>query len=101
MSVEPDGPLHGLEGLKHMPSVMVPAIYDPTLAHSGVRVATEDAQEMTRRMAREEGLLVGLSCGAAVTAALRAGREEKAKTVVVILPDGGERYLSDGFWEAK
>lgn len=101
VSVEPDGPLHGLEGLKHMPSVMVPAIYDPSLAHSGVRVATEDAQEMTRRMAREEGLLVGLSCGAAVTAALRAGREEKAKTVVVILPDGGERYLSDGFWEAK
>jgi cysteine synthase B len=99
VSVEPDGPLHGLEGLKHMASVMVPAIYDPTLAHSRVAVATEEGQEMARRMAREEGLLVGLSCGAAVAAALEAGQEAKAKTVAVILPDGGERYLSDSFWE--
>jgi cysteine synthase B len=101
VSVEPDGPLHGLEGLKHMASAMVPAIYDPTLAHSRLGVATEDAQEMTRRMAREEGLLVGLSGGAAVVAALRAGREMEAKTVAVILPDGGERYLSEDFWEAR
>ena len=101
MSVEPDGPLHGLEGLKHMASVMVPAIYDPTLAHSGLGVATEEAQEMTRRLAREEGLLVGLSSGAAVAAAFRAAREAEARTVAVILPDGGERYLSDGFWEAR
>jgi len=101
VSVEPDGPLHGLEGLKHMASVMVPAIYDPTLAHRRVGVATEDAQEMTRRLARDEGLLVGLSSGGAVAAALRAGREAEARTVAVILPDGGERYLSDVFWEAK
>jgi len=100
VSVEPDQPLHGLEGLKHMASVMVPAIYDPTLAHRRVGVATEDAQEMTRRLAREEGLLVGLSSGAAVVAALRVGREESARTAAVILPDGGERYLSDGFWDA-
>ena len=101
VSVEPDGPLHGLEGLKHMASVMVPAIYDPMLAHSSVGASTEEAQEMTRRLAREEGLLVGLSSGGAVAAAFRAGREANARTVAVILPDGGERYLSDGFWEAK
>jgi cysteine synthase B len=101
VSVEPDGPLHGLEGLKHMASVMVPAVYDPTLAHDRLGVATEDAQEMTRRLAREEGLLVGLSSGAAVAAALRAAREASARTVAVVLPDGGERYLSETFWEAK
>jgi cysteine synthase len=84
-----------------MASVIIPAIWDPTLALSSVGIATEEAQEMTRRLAREEGLLVGLSSGAAVAAALRAGREAEARTVVAILPDGGERYLSDGFWEAK
>jgi cysteine synthase B len=101
VSVEPDGPLHGLEGLKHMASAIVPRIYDATLADARVGVATEEAQEVTRRLAREEGLLVGLSSGAAVAAALRVGRETEARTVAVILPDGGERYLSDGFWEAK
>ena len=90
---------HGV--LKHMASVMVPPIFDATLADARVGVATEEAQEMTRRLAREEGLLVGLSSGAAVVAALRAGREAEARTVAVILPDGGERYLSDVFWEAK
>jgi S-sulfo-L-cysteine synthase (O-acetyl-L-serine-dependent) len=101
VSVEPDGPLHGLEGLKHMASVMVPAIYDPTLAHMRLAVRTEEAQEMTRRLAREEGLLVGLSSGAAVAGALEAARQTGARTAVTILPDGGDRYLSDGFWEAK
>ncbi len=100
VSVEPDGPLHGLEGLKHMASVMVPSIYDPELAHAQVAVSTESAQEMTRRLAREEGLLVGLSSGAAVVAALEAAREADARTVVTVLPDGGDRYLSDRFWEA-
>jgi cysteine synthase B len=100
-AVEPDGPLHGLEGLKHMASALVPAIFDPSLADVRVGLATEEAQEMTRRLAREEGLLVGLSSGAAVAAALRTGREAEARTVAVILPDGGERYLSDVFWEAK
>jgi cysteine synthase B len=100
VSVEPDGPLHGLEGLKHMASVMVPAIYDPALAHEKRGVATERAQEMTRRLAREEGLFVGPSAGAAVAAAIEASRESGARTVAVILPDGGERYLSERFWEA-
>jgi cysteine synthase B len=98
VSVEPDGPFHGLEGLKHMATALVPAIYDPSLADARVGVRTEEAHEMTRRLAREEGLFVGPSSGAAVSAALRAGREMGAQTVVVVLPDGGDRYLSDRFW---
>jgi S-sulfo-L-cysteine synthase (O-acetyl-L-serine-dependent) len=100
VSVEPDAPFHGLEGLKHMASALVPAIYDPTLAHARTAVRTEEAHEMTRRLCREEGLFVGPSSGAAVAAALRAGREMGARTAVVVLPDGGDRYLSDRFWEA-
>lgn len=101
VSVEPDSPFHGLEGLKHMASALVPAVYDPTLAHQRIGVRTEDAQEMTRRLAGEEGLLVGVSAGAAVVGALRAGRDAGARTVVTILCDGGERYLSESFWEAR
>jgi len=98
-SVEPDAPFHGLEGLKHMASAIVPAIYDPTLADFQLAVKTEEAHAMTRTLAREEGLFVGPSSGAAVAAALRAGREMRASTVAVVLPDDGERYLSDRFWE--
>jgi len=98
VSVEPEGPFHGLEGLKHMASAMVPAIYDPALAALRVGVRTEEAHEMTRRLAREEGLFVGPSSGAAVVAALQAGRELGARTVAVVLPDGGDRYLSDRLW---
>jgi cysteine synthase B len=100
VSVEPDAPFHGLEGLKHMATALVPAIYDPTLADARLGVRTEEAQEMTRRLCREEGIFVGPSSGAAVAAALRAGRETGARTVAVVLPDGGDRYLSDRFWEA-
>ncbi len=82
-----------------MASVMVPSIYEPGLADAQVSVSTEKAQQMTRRLAREEGLLVGLSSGAAVVAAIEAAREADARTVVTILPDGGDRYLSDRFWE--
>lgn len=101
VSMEPDGPLHGLEGLKHMASVMVPSIYEPQLADARRSVSTEAAREMTRRLAREEGLLVGLSSGAAVVAALAEAREQEARTVVTVLPDGGDRYLSDDFWEER
>ena len=100
VSVEPDAPFHGLEGLKLMASALVPAIYDPTLADARIAVRTEEAHEMTRRLCREEGLFVGPSSGAAVVAALRAARETGARTVAVVLPDGGDRYLSDRFWEA-
>ncbi len=101
VSIEPDGPLHGLEGLKHMASVMVPSIYDPQLADSQRAVSTERAREMTRRLAREEGLLVGLSSGAALVAALEEARESGAATIVTVFPDGGDRYLSDDLWEAQ
>ena len=100
ISMQPDSPLHGLEGMKHMQTAIVPGIYDETLADENVEVATEDAQEMTRRLAREEGLLVGVSSGANVYAALRLARELPPGSVVVtILCDGGGRYLSEHFWE--
>ena len=93
ISMQPDSPLHGLEGLKHMETAMVPGIYDATLADQQIEVATEEAQEMVRRLAREEGLLVGPSSGANVFAALRLARRLPQDSVVVtILCDGGERY---------
>ena len=103
VSVEPDGPLHGLEGMKHMASAMVPAIYDPALADSRREVATEDAYAMCRRLGREEGIFVGPSSGANVTAALEVARELAGApaTIVTILCDGGSRYLSAGFWREK
>ncbi|HTM34496.1 MAG TPA: cysteine synthase family protein [Vicinamibacterales bacterium] len=96
-SVQPDGPLHGIEGLKHMDTAIVPGIYDPSLADRDVRVDTDAAIAMTRRLAREEGLLVGISSGANVVAALAVA--EPPAVVVTILCDGGERYLSDRMWE--
>ena len=99
MAVEPDAGLHGIEGLKHMPTAVVPPIFDPDLADRRESVATEKAQEMTRRLAREEGLLVGVSSGAALAVTLRVAQETGARTAVVIFPDGGERSLSERFWE--
>lgn len=100
ISMQPDSPFHGLEGMKHMETALVPGIYDPKLADESVEVATEDAQEMTRRLAREEGLFVGTSAGANVFAALRLARTLKREALVVtILCDGGEKYLSENFWE--
>ena len=96
-SVQPDSPLHGLEGLKHMESAIVPGIYDPKLADLDVRVGTEDAYEMTRRLAQEEGLLVGISSGANLAGALQIARP--GAVMVVVFCDGGERYLSERFWE--
>jgi cysteine synthase B len=100
ISMQPDSPFHGLEGMKHMGTAIVPGIYDAALADESVAVATEDAQAMTRRLAREEGLLVGVSSGANVVAALRLARKlEPGAFVVTILCDGGEKYLSEKFWE--
>jgi cysteine synthase B len=101
VAVEPNGPLHGLEGLKHMETAIVPPIFDPALADVRAAIATEEAQAMTRRLAREEGLLVGVSSGAAVAVALRIARERALRTAAAVLPDGGDRYLSDRFWEAS
>jgi len=84
-----------------MASAMVPAIYDPTLADSKLSVATEDAYEMCRRLAREEGVFVGPSAGANVFAALQVAREgPEPATIVTVLPDGGSKYLSGDLWRA-
>ena len=99
ISMEPDSPIHGLEGLKHLPTSRMPGIFDPTLADETVEVETEAAQSMTRRLAREEGLFVGVSSGANVVAALALARALPPDSIVVtILCDGGERYLSERFW---
>jgi cysteine synthase B len=99
VAVEPHDGLHGIEGLKHMATAIVPAIFEPTLANRREHVTTEAAYDMTRRLAREEGLLVGVSSGAALVATLRVAHELAVRTVVVVFPDGGERYLSDRFWQ--
>ncbi len=103
VSVQPDSPFHGLEGLKHMGTAIVPAIYNPHLADRQLEAGTEAAYEMVRRLAREEGLLVGISAGAAVVASLRIAREEAAAgreaVIVTILPDSADKYLSERFWE--
>lgn len=99
VAVQPDGPLHGMEGLKHLPTAAVPGIYDPDLPDEHLAVTTEEAYAMTRRLAREFGLLVGVSAGANVRAAVRVAERLDAGLVVTVLCDGGERYLSDPFWD--
>ena len=100
ISFQPDSPLHGLEGLKHMASAIVPGIYDPTLADEDLRVATETAYTMVRRLAREEGLLVGISSGAALAVMLDVARRIDQGVVVTVFPDGAEKYLTEPFWTA-
>ena len=95
ISVQPDSPLHGLEGLKHMETAIVPGIYDPALADEDVRVETEAAWDMVHRVAREEGLFVGVSGAAALVAAISIAGSLERGIVVTVIPDGGERYLSD------
>jgi len=99
ISVQPSSPLHGLEGLKHLDTAIVPGIYDASLADKNLAVETEDAQAMTRRLAREEGLFVGVSSGANVFAAIELARELPEDSIVVtILCDGGGKYLNEDFW---
>ena len=108
ISVQPDSPLHGLEGLKHMESAIVPAIYDPALADEDLAVGTEEAFDLTRRLAKD-GLFVGISSGANLAGALQVAREASAArqagdgpaVIVVIFCDGGEKYLSERFWEER
>jgi cysteine synthase B len=100
ISFQPEGPFHGLEGLKHMETAIVPPIYDPLLADEDLRVSTEAAHTMVRRLAREEGLLVGISSGAALAAALQVASRLREGVVVTVFPDGAEKYLSESFWTA-
>jgi len=99
ISFQPDSPFNGLEGLKHMATAIVPGIYDPAQADRDLEMDTEEAQEMTRRLAREEGLLVGVSAGAAAAAALRVAAELERGVVVTVFPDAGDKYLSERFWD--
>jgi cysteine synthase B len=102
ISAQPSSGFHGLEGLKHMPTAIVPAIYDATLADDNIWIETEDAYRLVRRLAREEGLLVGLSSGANVVAARQVAQklseQGQAGVVVTILCDSAEKYLSEDFW---
>ena len=103
ISMQPDSPFHGLEGLKHMATAIVPAIYDPHLADGNIEVETEAAYAMVKRLAREEGLLVGISAAAAVVASVQVAQEEadagRSATIVTVLPDSADKYLSERFWE--
>ena len=99
IAVQPDSPLHGLEGVKHMGSAIVPGIFDPKIADETIEVATEDAHQMVLRLAREEGYLVGVSSGANLFAAKKLAAELKQGVVVTIFCDSAAKYLSESFWQ--
>ncbi len=101
ISLQPDSAFHGIEGAKHLPSAIVPRIYDPSLADQNLEITTEDAHAMARRLAREQGLLVGVSAAAALVGSLQVAERLKinqSATIVTILCDSGEKYLSERFW---
>ncbi len=95
---QPDSPFNGIEGWKHMPTAIKPAIYDESLADEVITASTEEAQEMARFLARHEGIFVGVSAGAAVHSAVRVAQRLDEGLVVTVLPDGGYKYISEGFW---
>jgi cysteine synthase B len=99
IAMQPDGPLHGLEGMKHMATALVPGIYDPSVADEHVEVGTEDAHRMCLKLARDEGFLVGVSSGANMVAALRIAERAKDGVVVTIFCDSAAKYLSESFWQ--
>jgi cysteine synthase B len=103
VSAQPASGFHGLEGLKHMPTAIVPGIYDEKLADDNLWIETEDAYRMVRRLAREEGLLVGISSGCNVLAATMLARDIAARgetaMIVTVLCDSAEKYLSEHFWD--
>jgi cysteine synthase B len=101
ISVQPDSPMNGVEGLKHMETAIRPGIYDDTLADEDVRISTERAYAFTRRLASEEGMLVGVSSGAALAAALDVAEHVPNGVIVVVFPDSGTRYLSERFWDGE
>jgi len=104
VSVQPDSSFHGLEGLKHMETAIVPGIYDTSLADLDMGVETEPAQQLTKKLAREEGILAGVSAGAALWAGLDIAKKlpkgERA-VIVMIFPDSGEKYLSERYWSEE
>lgn len=99
ISMQPDSPFHGLEGMKHIETAIVPGIYDPTIAHENLEVSTEDAIAMVKTLARREGWFVGISAGANIVAALRVAAQLNEGVVVTILCDSAAKYLSDKFWD--
>jgi cysteine synthase B len=102
ISFQPDSAFHGLEGMKHMPTAILPEIYDPSVADENLGVRTEDAYRMVKRLAREEGMLVGISSGAAICACLDVARRLPAgepAVIVTIFPDSGDKYLNERFWD--
>lgn len=103
VGVQPTDAFHGIEGLKHMPTAIVPGIYDESLVDHQIGVETDEAFALTRRLARVEGLFAGVSTGAALTAAIRVGRQLAARGqagyLVAVAPDGGAKYLSTGLWD--
>ena len=104
ISLQPDSAFHGIEGAKNMASAIVPRIYDSALADENIEIATEDAYAMARRLAREEGLLVGVSAAAAVVGSLKVAegmKPNRSSVVVTILCDSGDKYLSERFWEER
>ncbi len=100
VAFQPDSPFHGLEGLKHMETSVKPGIYDSGLPDREVEISTEAAYEMVLRLAKEEGLFVGISSGAAAVAALKVAAELESGTVVTVFPDAGYKYLSDKLWDS-
>lgn len=101
ISFQPDSPFHGLEGLKHMESAIVPGIYDSTIADENYEINTEQAHDYTRRLGRQEGLLVGVSSGAALACALKVADEIDSGVIVTVFPDAGDKYLSERFWDVS
>ncbi|MEJ5251271.1 MAG: cysteine synthase family protein [Chthonomonadetes bacterium] len=101
VAVQPDGPFHGLEGLKHLETALVPGIYDPTVPDEQMEVSTESAHAMARLLAREEGLFVGISAAGAICCALRVAESLSRGVVVALAPDGGSRYITDPLWEEE
>jgi cysteine synthase B len=99
ISFQPDSGFHGLEGLKHLATAIVPGIYDPSVADANLEISTEDAYQMVRRLASEEGLLVGISSGAALLACLMVAKGLSQGRIVTVFPDSGDKYLSEKFWE--
>lgn len=98
-AMQPATPLHGLEGLKHMATSIVPEIYDEAVPHETVFIETEEAYETVKRLAREEGLMVGISSGANVAAALRLAKTVAGGVIVTVFCDGADKYLSERFWD--